>query len=843
MRKSLIFTLVYFFLCSFALAQNIGVVPIQAQGGQGVIQQELMQSQSAPSNTTITPEIKQQLKEQFKQSESQSQQSDTPKLEKESPSKEAERLKEPTIIDDKSKSMLEEDALAQDFQTDDIGFLSKGKAKLKLKRFGYNLFTPPSNFAPTTNVPVGPDYLLGPGDEIRLTVWGKFEGQWLAMVDRDGNITLPKIGTIGVAGLTFKEVKDVLKKELSKYYTGFEMNVSMGALRSIRVYVVGNAKKPGAYTLSSLSTLVNALFEAGGPGSTGSMRDIQVKRNGNNVTHLDLYDFLIYGDKQKDIRLMPEDVIYIPTVGPLVGIAGNVKNPAIYELKGETKISDLIALAGGLTASAYLQRVQLERVYQNEVKIVIDTNLKEIENNKDKDIVLKDGDLLKIFPIANLVVNAVTLKGNVARPGTYQWFDGMKVSDIIKNVDKDLLPDTFFDTAYIERFVPPDFHREIISFSLGKVLFDKDPKENKVLQPYDTINIFSKWDLLEKPMVRITGAVNKPGTFEYREKMKVSDLVMLAGGTKYFAYTKEAELTRVTPTQAGPKTEKIIVNLEKAIHKDPKSDLELQQDDYLFVRAVPEWDLYKNVTIKGEVKFPGTYTIKKGERLSDLLERAGGFTEKAYLPAATFIRQSIKEIQQRNINDMVERLERELLSTGVAEIATSLTPEEAKTKEAEMRQKQEFIKRLRTVKAMGRISIKLDVPEKLKNSFYDIELEEGDEINVPANPKTVFVVGSVYNQTAFVYKDDENIDYYLKLAGGLTDNANENSIYILKADGTAERVKNGFFGFGNVSKLIPGDTIVVPEKLERVAWMKNIKDITQILYQIAVTAGVLIVAF
>jgi protein involved in polysaccharide export with SLBB domain len=701
MRKSLIFTLVYFFLCSFALAQNIGVMPIQVQGGQGVIQQELMQSQSAPSNTTITPEIKQQLKEQFKQSESQSQQSDTPKLEKESPSKEAERLKEPTIIEDKSKSMLEEDALAQDFQTDDIGFLSKGKAKLKLKRFCYNLFTPPSNFAPTTNVPVGPDYLLDPGDEIRLTVWGKFEGQWLAMVDRDSNIKLPKIGTIGVAGLTFKEVKDVLKKELSKYYTGFEMNVSMGALRSIRVYVVGNAKKPGAYTLSSLSTLVNALFEAGGPGSMGGMRDIQVKRNGNNVTHLDLYDFLIDGDKQKDIRLMPEDVIYIPTVGAVVGIAVNVKNPAIYELKGETKISDLIALAGGLTASAYLQWVQLERVYQNEVKIVIDANLKEIENNKDKDIVLKDGDLLKIFPIANLVVNAVTLKGNVARPGTYQWFDGMKVSDIIKNVDKDLQPDNFFDTAYIERFAPPDFHREIISFSLGKVLFDKDPKENKVLQPYDTINIFSKWDLLEKPMVRITGAVNKPGTFEYREKMKVSDLVMLAGGTKYFAYTKEAELTRVIPTQAGPKKEKIIVNLEKAIHKDPKSDLELQQDDYLFVRAVPEWDLYKNVTIKGEVKFPGSYTIKKGERLSDLLERAGGFTEKAYLLATTFVRQSIKEIQQRNINDMVERLERELLSTGVAEIATSLTPEEAKTKEAEMRQKQEFYKATQNCQGNG----------------------------------------------------------------------------------------------------------------------------------------------
>jgi protein involved in polysaccharide export with SLBB domain len=812
-----------------------------------------MQSQSAPSNTTITPEIKQQLKEQFKQSESQSQQSDTPKFEKESPSKEAERLKELTIIEDKSKSMLEEDALAQDFQTDDIVFLSKGKAKLKLKRFGYNLFTPPSNFAPTTNVPVGPDYHLGPGDEIRLTIWGKFEGQWLATVDRDGNITLLKIGTIGVAGLTFKEVKDVLKKELSKYYTGFEMNVSMGALRSIRVYVVGNAKKPGAYTLSSLSTLVNALFEAGGPGSTGSMRDIQVKRNGNNVTHLDLYDFLIYGDKQKDIRLMPEDVIYIPTVGPLVGIAGNVKNPAIYELKGETKISDLIALAGGLTTSAYLQRVQLERVYQNEVKIVIDTNLKEIENNKDKDIVLKDGDLLKIFPIANLVVNAVTLKGNVARPGTYQWFDGMKVSDIIKNVDKDLLPDTFFDTAYIERFVPPDFHREIISFSLGKVLFDKDPKENKVLQPYDNINIFSKWDLLEKPMVRITGAVNKPGTFEYREKMKVSDLVMLASGTKYFAYTKEAELTRVTPTQEGPKTEKIIFSPEKALEGDPEHNIKLQQDDYIFIRAIPEWDLYKTVQITGEVKFPGTYTIKKGERLSDLLKRAGGFTDKAYLTGAVFTRPSVKELQQRQIDELIDRLERELLSVSSATVATAITPEEAKIFQTETEQKRQFLNRLRQVKALGRIVVRLDEPERLINTPYDIELEEGDSIYIPSKSSTIQVNGSVYNQTAFIYSPEKDLSDYIDLAGGYTENADKGNVFILKVDGSAVKPGKGFFGIRwnkeskrwelGGSQLEPGDTKVVPEKLTRIAWMKEIKDITQILYQIAVTAGVLIVAF
>lgn len=767
--------------------------------------------------------------------------------EKDVQAKESEKSKDTvdTVTDktdkvDVSDKGYEEDILSQMFKTDDV--MIKG-LKQKLMRFGYNLFKQPSSFVPDVSVPISPDYIIGPGDEIKIAVWGKIDGQWSVVVDRDGKVNLPKVGVIGLAGLTFKEMKEVIKKELSKYYTSFDINVSMGALRSMRVYVVGNARMPGAYTVSSLSTLVNALFLAGGPSSTGSMRRIEVKRNGQVVTTLDLYDFLIYGDKKHDIRLMPEDVIYIPPVGALVGVVGNVKNPAIYELKGETKISDLLTLAGGTTASAYLQRVQLERVFQNEVKIVTDANLKEIEKNKDLDILLQDGDLLKVFPISNVIVNAVTLKGNVVRPGNYQWYEGIKVSDIIKNVGKDLLPETYFEKAYVERYIPPDYHREIITFNLGKVLFDKDVKEDIPLKPYDVVTIFSKWELLEKPIVRVVGAVNKPGVYEYRENMKVSDLIMLAGGTKYYAHTKDVELTRVTPTESGPKTEKININLEMALKGDLKHDITLRQDDYLFVRAVPEWELYKQVTIKGEVKFPGVYTIKKGEKLSSLLERAGGFTDKAYLKGAIFVRNSVKEMQQKHINDMVERLERELLSTGTAEIATSLTPEDAKTKEAEIRQKQEFIKKLRGVKALGRVVIKLDSLEKFKQSVYDIELEDGDEINIPAISKTVFVAGSVYNQTAFIYEEGKDVSHYLKLAGGLTENANESQIYVLKADGSAERLKTGLFGIGEVTKLMPGDTIVVPEKLERIAWMKNIKDITQILYQIAVTAGVLIVAF
>ena len=623
-----------------------------------------------------------------------------------------------------------------------------------IRQFGYALFRkPPSTFAPVERVPVGPEYVIGPGDEIRITVWGRIEGQWNVLVDRDGTISLPKVGILGVTGLTFKELKEVLYREFSKYYTGFEMNISMGALRTMRVYVVGSAEKPGAYTVSSLSTLINGLFEAGGPNKTGTMRDIQVKRNGKIIVNFDIYDLLLKGDKTKDIRLMPEDVIFIPPVGPLVGIAGNVKNPAIYELKEETTISQLIDMAGGFSDIAFRGRVQIERILDNASQIVFESDLVEA-----KDMKVQGGDLIKIFPIVQ-----------------------------------------------------------------------------------------------DKRIVKISGAVLRDGEYGLKPGMTIKDLLSMSGGLKYYAYNKEAELTRVYVTDQGPITEKIIINLEKAQVGNPVDNILLKENDYLFIRTVPEWDLYKTVSVSGEVKFPGIYTVKKGERLSSLIERAGGYTDKAYLRGAVFTRERVRELQQNRIDEMVDRLERELLSVGTADVATALSPEEAKIKEFEIRYKREFIAKLRTVKAKGRMAIKIDQPELLKNTLYDIELEEGDSLFIPSDPQSVQVIGSVYNQMAFVYDDDKSYSGYIDLAGGYTENADKKNVYILKIDGTAVRPGSSIFGISwskssnrwelGSQDLESGDTIVVPEKLERIAWMREIKDITQILYQIAVTAGVLIVAF
>jgi protein involved in polysaccharide export with SLBB domain len=720
-----------------------------------------------------------------------------------------------------------------------------------IKLFGYDLFKKqPSTFSPSGKVPVGPNYVVGPGDEIRIIVWGKFEGKWDVVVNRDGNIALPKVGIVGVTGLTFKELKTLLYKEFSRYYKGFEMNVSMGTLRTIRVYVVGNARSPGAYNISSLSTLINGLFEAGGPAKTGTMRDIQVKRNGKTIAHFDMYKFLLHGNKTADIRLMPEDVIFIPPIKDVAGITGNVNTPAIYELAGSTRLTDLIQMAGGATASAYYQRIQVERVYENEVKIVVDRNLKEIFEKAD--FILKDGDTIKIFPISSKIVNSITVKGNVLRPGEYQWFEGIRVSDIIKNPEKDLLPEAHFAHALIERYVLPDNHREMTSFNLGKALFAKDVKEDKLLKPGDVLTVYSAWEFRERPMVRIAGAVNKPGEFELKQNMTVSDLIKLSGGIKRYAFLEKAEITRVKITNNGPKTLKREINLKKVLANEPGSNFKLKQDDYLFVRTVPDWRLYRIVSVTGEVRFPGNYTIEKGEKLSSLIKRAGGFTHEAYLRGAMFTRESVKKQQQKTINEMVDRLERELLASGTGKAATALTGDEMKIVKQEAEQKRKFIESLRAAKAKGRVSVALAAELLIIGTPSDITLEDGDSLHIPEDPHVVYVAGSVFNQAAFLYEEDRQIDDYIEISGGFTKSADEDNVYILKANGSALKPGGGFLGLswnsdGNrwevgSDDLEAGDTIVVPENLERIAWLRNIKDITTIMFQIAVSAGILVAA-
>lgn len=630
-----------------------------------------------------------------------------------------------------------------------------------IRQFGYELFKDAVSFAPSANVPVGPEYVIGPGDEIKITVWGKIEGAWRAAVDRDGNISLPKIGVLGVTGLTFAQLRDLLHKEFSKYYTGFEMNVSMGALRTIRVYVVGNAQNPGAYTVSSLSTLINALLHAGGPSKTGTMRDIQLKRNGQTVEHFDMYEFLLKGDKSKDARLLPEDVIFIPPVGPLAGIAGNVKNPAIYELGGETRLLDLIHMAGGLMSVAFTGRVQIQRIADHQFRTIFEGDLLNLENNADKNFVLQDGDLVKVFAVVD-TKNTVILAGAVANAGDY-------------------------------------------------------------------------------------GII--PGT------TTIKDVISLAGGLMYYASSK-AELTRVRVTPSGPQTEQMTIDIFKAVEGDPQYNLPLEINDYILVRSVPGWKLYKTVTISGEVKFPGTYTIEQSERLSSVLERAGGYTDNAYLKGAVFTRERVKDLQQQGLTEMVMRLEKEMLTAGSLQVSTALSSEEVEARKVALEQRKKLVESLKQLKAGGRMSIKLMHLRLLKNSDYDVELEDGDTLFVPMKNNVVNVVGAVMSSGSFVYSEKLGYKDYINLAGSYTRYADEDNVYALKADGTAQKLSGGFMNWNSsrsrweissltedIKEIEPGDTIVIPEELERIAWLREIKDLTQIMYQIAVTAGVVVKLF
>ncbi|MCG3117568.1 MAG: SLBB domain-containing protein [Candidatus Manganitrophus sp. SA1] len=648
---------------------------------------------------------------------------------------------EPTQATDKKLSAFEEYVQGK----------SPEEISTAITQFGYDLFQQsPNTFAPVDVVPIGPSFLLGPGDEIRITLWGKVNAEYPAIIDRDGKISLPQIGILHLAGLNFSEAKSFLETELSRYYRPSEvkMNVSMGRLRSIRVFVVGKAQRPGSYTLSSLSTLINALFAAGGINKTGTMRDIQVRRNGETLTHFDMYDFLLKGDKTKDIRLMPEDVIFIPTIGPLAGIAGDVRSPAVYELKEEMGLQSFIEMAGGLNEIAFKGRIQISRIIDNSQQITLESNLEEI---KTKDIKVQPGDFVKVFSVVQ-----------------------------------------------------------------------------------------------DKKLVKLSGAVQTEGEYAASPGMTIKDLISMAGGLKDYAYLNEAELTRISPTPEGPKIEKMMIALDKALAGHSSENVVLKENDYLLVKTVPEWGMYKTVEIVGEVRFPGSYTIKKGERLSSLIERAGGFTDKAYLKGALFTRESVRKLQQAQLDESIERLQRQVLSKSATATQAALTPEDALQQKTVLEQRNALIERMKAAKAKGRIAIQLSYPDELKGTASDLLLEEGDNLMIPEKAQHIQVIGSVYNQTAFIYSPKMTVSEYLKNAGGMTDEAEERELYVLKVDGSAvsQKVERGFFSKGLLSSVLnPGDTIVVPEKIERVSWLKEVKDITQILFQIAATAGIIIKVF
>jgi protein involved in polysaccharide export with SLBB domain len=581
----------------------------------------------------------------------------------------------------------------------------------EIKQFGYDFFlTKITSFAPVTDVPVGPDYVIGPGDALTITLWGRVEGSFSVEVDRNGEISLPKAGVLKVWGLTFSQLQKFLFEQISRYYKDFQMNVSMGKLRTIKVFVVGKAQYPGNYELSSLSTIYHALIAAGGPSKNGSMRNIQLFRDGKVLETIDLYDFFLRGERSRDVRLQSSDTIFIPIVGTTIGISGSVKGPAIYELKEPMALKEFIEMAGGVTFQGYLQRVQVERVEVHQKKVLVDFDISPGGQPPHPFLstILRDGDFVKIFPIYHQPENIVFLEGSVKKPGSFELRPGMKLSDLIPSFEV-LLTEPYLEHAEIHRLLPPEGKLQIISFHLGKLL-QGDEQQNLPLQNQDRVIIFAKDSLKELPRVSISGEVQAPGKYRLVEKMRVRDLVYQAGNLKRSAYLRAAEITRLIKTEKEVTSKLLNINLNEALKENPEHNILLQEDDHLFVRQIPKWYLDKTVSITGEVKFPGVYTFSKGERLSSVLERVGGFTSEAYLPAAFFTRESVRKAQQKRIQEFIEEQEQEIIKETARATGAALSKEEAEQLQKSLTQRRELITRLKAAAATGRIVIKLGPP-------------------------------------------------------------------------------------------------------------------------------------
>ncbi|MBQ3447073.1 MAG: SLBB domain-containing protein, partial [Synergistaceae bacterium] len=617
----------------------------------------------------------------------------------------------------------------------------------RLPRYGMSFFRrPPSTYAPMDASPVTQGYRISVGDEMTLTIWGiPEEGNFRFSINRDGMAAIPHIGTVRLAGYTLAEAERVISARLSQYYTGFQMNLAMGRLSSIMVYVTGNAVRPGAYTISSFSTLVNALMASGGPTLNGTLRNIELKRNGRTVTVFDMYAMLMQGDKTQDVRLQAGDVIHIPGVGPLVGIAGEVHRPGIYELNGATRVQDLVYIAGGLNARTFKGRVQYYRIQNNTYASAAEGTLSEIENNE-----LKDGDIIRLYPIYNLA-STVLITGPLVRPGTFAITPGVT---------------------------------------------------------------------------------------------RLSEIISRAGGTTVTA-SDIAEVSRVTPSAEGPVNQRFTVSLAQVMAGDPVHDITLENMDQITVLIVPDWKQQIRVTIAGEVRRPGSYSMFVGEKLSDLIDRAGGFTPKAFLRGAVFTRRSVAEDQRRSINQMADRMERELLEASQNTAGTESTGALSQ----EFQRRRQLINNLRHMDIMGRVVTKVDTPANIRGTVWDYELQNGDYLGVPTTPLTVNVLGAVYSSTTQVYRPDMGINAYISAAGGALRSAHKRMVYLIKSDGTTLRLTRNTAMLaskkwtpprGFSATVEPGDTIVVPVKyLDRQA-IDSFKDTVDVIYRVAVATGVVI---
>lgn len=706
----------------------------------------------------------------------------------------------------------------------------------KVKRFGSDVFqlgTGNSDELPM-DLPAGPDYVLGPGDVLILNLWGGRAERSERAIDRQGQIALPEAGPVAVAGLTIAQAQEVIRRALTGQFREERAEISLGRVRSVRVYVVGDVQRPGAYDISSLSTPLNALYSAGGPTASGSLRLLRHYRGARLLAEVDLYEFLLRGVRAEGERLLPGDTLLVPPVGAQVTVAGMVRRPAIYELRGEQSLADVVELAGGPLVSASLKQIQVERIEAHARRTMLNATVADAAGEREKLAAFRvqDGDRVLIAPILPYNEQVVFLEGHVIRPGRYAYHDGMKVSELLGSYQV-VMPEPD-ERAEIVRLRAPDYRPETLPFSLAGVL-----KGNEVigLEPFDVVRVLGRYEA-DPPLVSIRGAVLRPGEYPLTQGMTLAGLVQMAGGLERSAYRQTGDLSSYV-VQNGEQVllERREVAVGRAVAGDRAADVALKPGDVVGIRQLSGWqDIGAAVTVSGEVGYAGTYGIQLGERLSSILRRAGGFRESAYPEGAVLERRQVGELAEQSRQEMIRRIE-----SAAPRVQPSVTggQEQFGLLMAMQLQQQQVLAALRSRPGSPRLIVKISPRiAEWENTPADLEVRAGDTLFIPKRPNFVLIAGQVYNPSAVTYLPGRDAAWYLEQAGGATRSGNRKDTFIVRADGSVVGHEGSSEGRAMSVAIKPGDSIVVPEKvLGGPPWWRGLIATAQLMSSMAITGS------
>jgi protein involved in polysaccharide export with SLBB domain len=782
------------------------------------------------------------------------------------------------------------------------------------ERFGMDMFRNGTREldAIPMDLPVGPDYVVGPGDGLAINLWGGVSQRMIRSVDREGRITLPEAGPVLVSGRTLGEVQESVQQVLRSQFRDVSADVSLSRLRTIRVYLVGEVAEPGAYDISSLSTPLNALFAAGGITERGSLRNLKHYRGKQLIEEVDAYDLLLHGVGSDLKRLENGDSLLVPPIGGQVTVSGMVRRPAVYELRGERSLAEVLDLAGGILPAAALRHIEVQRLEAHEKRTMLTLDLSpdgtpESVTKQLATFKVQDGDQIHIFPIASYNEQAIYLQGHVLRPGRYSYHDGMTLKDLVASYN-DLLPEPSGHYGEIIRLNPPDFRPSVESFDLAAAL--ADPAKSPQLQPLDTVRIFSRFDFepaptvwvggevrapgkyptsgqvrlrdavylaggvstdagldtaqlfrtesngtlkifsvnlggalagnatdnilleprdrvlihrnsaqVEPATVYVKGEVAKPGRYPLTTNMHVEDLVNVAGGLKRSADPGQADLTRYAlGAQTGTSYQNLPVELSAALSGNEGNNIQLRDGDVLTIRQTQGWnDIAAAATLRGEVQHPGSYGIRPNERLSSVLERAGGFSPQAYAYGAVLMRREVRDVEMKSHMALVQRIKAEQVNL---KALPETDADQRNAKLTAIAQTETALTQLESTAPVGRVVVRVQPDiNRWRDTAADIPLRDGDVLLIPKRENYVMVSGQVFNQTAISYRPGRSARWYLSQAGGLTQIADKDAVFVVRADGSVIASKNnsGWWAGNPLSAALkPGDSIVVPEKTPRI---------------------------